>query len=84
MRTITLNARYIVLLNNPKDRSSIIHLAKQMSPHNTKYIMEAYKQAVVDVKWGYLVFDFNISTPEKFRIRNRLYPTDDMLIFVPV
>ncbi len=31
-RTISLNAHYIVMFNNPRDRSQIRHLARQMYP----------------------------------------------------
>ena len=35
-RTISLNCHYIVLFKNPRDRSQIMHLAKQMYPGQTK------------------------------------------------
>jgi len=45
MRTISLNAQYIVLFKNPRDSSLFIHIAKQLYPHNSRFAHEAYVDA---------------------------------------
>ena len=41
-RTISLNAHYLVVFKNPRDKSQIIHLAKQICPGEVNYAKEAF------------------------------------------
>ena len=56
MRTISLNAQYIVLFKNPCDSSQFVHLAKQLYLHNLRF---AHKSCVDAMKrlYGYLLLD---------------------------
>jgi len=45
MRTISLNAQYIVLFKNPRDNSQFAHLERQLYPHTSRFAVEAYKNA---------------------------------------
>ena len=36
-RTINLNSQYTIIFDNPRDRSQIRYLARQMFPHNSKF-----------------------------------------------
>jgi len=56
MRTISLNAQYIILFKNPRDNSQFVHLAKQMYPRNSAYAIEAYTDATRE-PYGYLLLD---------------------------
>lgn len=67
-REISLNTNYIIVFKNPRDRSQISHLARQISPLDTRYIQEAYLDATA-VPHGYLLIDLNQTTPENIRIR---------------
>ena len=67
-RTISLNTHYLVFFNNPRDRSVISNLARQMAPQNPSYIIDAYRQ-VSRRGHGYLVFDFKQNTPDHLRVR---------------
>lgn len=44
-RNITLNAHYIVLFRNPRDKSQVSNLAKQMYPGQVKFMQEAFADA---------------------------------------
>ena len=76
-RTISLNATYIVLFKNPRDRSQVTHLDKQIYPRGRGVLTAAYRDAIGSVPCSYIVIDFNQSTPERFRIRNTLFPDED-------
>ena len=67
-RTISLNANYLVLYKNVRDRSQIMHLAKQMFPLRSKYFLESYIDAT-SPPFGYLLIDFKASTPDVLRLR---------------
>lgn len=74
-RTITLNAKYIVLFKNPRDKLQIAILARQMYPGKASFFMEAYEDAT-KVPYGYLVVDLNTDTLESCRLRTGLFPPD--------
>ena len=44
-RSSSLNSDYMAIFKNARDQSQIQHLAKQVMPTNTKFLMEAYKDA---------------------------------------
>ena len=76
-RTISLNATYIVLLKNPSDMSQVSHLDKQVYPGGNGLLTPAYHNTTSSRAHSYMVIDFNQSTPEKFRLRNTLFPDED-------
>lgn len=83
-RTISLNAHYIVVFKNPRDRVQIQTLSRQVCPENSRYIQEAYKDAT-DIPFGYLVFDLKQSTPDLHRYRTNIFPSDvpQDIVYIP-
>lgn len=71
-RTISLNSHYMVLFKNPRDRSQIIHLAKQMYPKQNYFLQEAYKMATAE-PFSYLLVDLKQDTPDHLRLRGDLF-----------
>ena len=74
-RTISLNSHYLVVFKNPRDASSITHLAKQMYPGNIRFMQEAYRDATIK-PYGYLFIDLKPDTDERLRLRTSIFPTD--------
>lgn len=74
-RDISLNAHYIVCLKNPRDRQQIRYLARQIYPENPDFIQEAYNDAT-SMPYGYLLFDLTQTTPDKYRYRTSIFPSD--------
>ncbi|XP_044591455.1 uncharacterized protein LOC123269684 [Cotesia glomerata] len=72
-RDISLNANYIVIFKNPRDRSQIQHLARQVNPENTRFLQEIYYDATSSPH-GYLLLDLKQSTPENCRFRSCIFP----------
>ena len=50
------NAHYMILFKNPRDASQIMPLARQMYPHNVKFLREMYKDATKQ-PYSYLFID---------------------------
>jgi hypothetical protein len=75
MRTISLNSHYMILLKNPRDKSQIISLARQLYPTNMKYLQEVYKDAT-SRPFGYLLLDLTADTPEGLRCRTLITSSD--------
>lgn len=70
-RTISLNASYLIIFKNPRDKHQISFLGRQMYPGESKFFIEAYKDAT-GIPYGYLLIDYKTDTPEKFRLRTDL------------
>ena len=84
-RTISLNAHYIFLFNNPRDKRQVESLAQQMFPKQTKILTEAYFDSIERNPFGYLLIDLKQSTPTCLRLRTNILPTDreQLIIYVP-
>lgn len=71
-RTISLNAQYMIAFKNPRDPSQINHLAKQMFPANSGYMLDAFLKAT-SVPHGYLFIDLTQGTPDAYRLRTSIF-----------
>ena len=82
MRTISLNSHYLVIFRNPRDKSQINHLGKQMYPGNMKFLQQSYNDAT-SKPYGYLLVDLKPDTPEEIRLRTNIFPGETTLVYVP-
>jgi hypothetical protein len=83
-RDVSLNATVVIVFKNPRDSSSIINFAKQFSPGNTKYIVDAYKEAT-KTAYSYLLFDLHQNTPENLRVRSNILRSEwPIRVFLPL
>ena len=71
MRTISLNAHYLVLFKQPRDISQIETLGRQMHPRQAKLFLSAYQYAV-QRHFGYLLIDLKSTTDDRLRLRSNL------------
>ena len=71
-RTINLNCNYTILFNNPRDRSQIKYLAREMYPDNSKFLISAFMDASKE-KHGYLFIDNKQETDEKLRVQTKIF-----------
>lgn len=83
MRTISINSDFLVLFNSPRSKGTVINIARDFSPGNTSYVLEAYNKAVSAGAHSYLILDFRQQVPNRFRVRDRIYPSAEMNIYVP-
>jgi len=74
-RTVSLNAQYLVLFKNPRDKSQIDCLARQMYPGHVSFLVAAFQEATKQ-SYGYLFIDLRPETPEDLRVRTRIFPSD--------
>ena len=80
-RTISLNCNYIIILNNPRDRAQIYHLARQMFPENSQFLLECFNDAVENREYGYLFLDFTQTTPRSFRVQTGILPNEIRIVY---
>jgi hypothetical protein len=81
MRTITLNAHYIILFKNPRDRQQVKFLSRQMFDEDAKYMQEAFIDAT-SKPHGYLVIDVKQETPDEVRLRTSILPHEPVYTYV--
>ena len=81
-RTINLNSHYLILFRNPRDKSQISYIARQMYPGNTKFVIDAYNKAT-SIPHGYLLFDFRQETDEALRLRSSIFPGTLTEVYIP-
>jgi hypothetical protein len=82
MRTVSLNSHYMVIFKNPRDAGQIRHLANQLFPGQTKYLIDSYKQAT-STPHGYLLLDLTQNTLENNRVLSGILPTEEGYYYIP-
>lgn len=80
MRNINLNSHYLVLFKNPRDKSQVTHLARQMFPGKNKSFQEIFHDATSPA-FGYLLLDFHPMTDEHLRMRTGIFPGDKHYVY---
>ena len=81
-RVISQNAHYIVLLRNRRDASVVSSLARQVSPYNTRYIVDAFLNATKK-PYSYLLFDLHSASEDILRLRTNIFPEESpMVVFM--
>lgn len=80
-RTISLNTHYMILFKNPRDKTQISHLSKQMFPGKNNFMLEAYKNAVSS-PYGYLLIDLRQETPDHLRLRTDIFPHQNQVVYI--
>lgn len=81
-RSISLNCHYIMVMNNPRDRSQISYLAREMYPTNPKFIVECYEDAT-NAEYGYLFLDFKQNTKNECRVTTNIFPNQKRVCYIP-
>ena len=70
-RDLSLNMDYIVLFKNVRDSSQIGHLARQMFPRNSKFLIWAFQDAT-QKPYGHLFLDLKPNGLESLRVRGNI------------
>lgn len=74
-RDLSLNASYMILFRNPRDKSQIFNFAKQFMPSRPRTVREIYELAT-KLPFSYLLFDMNQITEERYRLISHLFSED--------
>lgn len=82
-RNVSLQSTYLALMKNPRDASSIAHLAKQLKPGQTRFLTNVFADATEN-PYSYLFVDLHQQTPEKMRFRSRILKGEEpQIAYVP-
>lgn len=81
LRLTSLNAHGLLYFRNVRDASIISKLNSQCYPTKEQFLQTAYNLAVRK-QWGCLYIDFQPRTPDILRVRNGMFWTPDLEIYV--
>ena len=74
-RDISLNAKYLVLLENVRDKNQILYLARQEYPEDRHNIYKAYLHATIQPH-SYFILYFAQDTDGKLKFRTNVFPDE--------
>lgn len=78
-RQISLNVKYIHIHKNPRENAQIASLARQISPGDWKWIVEAYHE-ITKQPHGCMLVDLTQETQEVLRFRSNIFPENFPMI----
>ncbi|XP_067685645.1 uncharacterized protein [Haliotis asinina] len=79
--TIALNTWYLVLFKNVRDILQMMTLGQQLFPGRAGILVEAYIDAMKQ-PYGYVVLDMSPRAEDKPRLRTRIFPGEDPIVYV--
>ena len=71
-RTRSLNTHYLVVFKNPRDKSQVEFLARQILPRNPKTLIHIF-EAATERPHSYLFLDLTQECPDRLRFRSHLF-----------
>jgi hypothetical protein len=78
-RDISLNAKYLVLLKNFRDKTQSTYLARQVHPQNSASLYEAYLDATKEPH-GYFISDFAQDIDNLLTFRTYVFPDEGPVV----
>jgi len=81
-KSINLNCHYLILFRNPRDTSQIKRLGQQIFAGESKLLVDAYKDCMQEA-YSYLVIDLSPNAEHKHRLRTKIFPGEDTIIYLP-
>ena len=74
-KTIGINAWYMVLFDNVRDKNQVMYLGRQLHPRKSKSFVSLYESAVKK-PWSYLVLDLSPGMFDVLRLRTGVFPDE--------
>jgi len=81
-RDTSLNAKYLVVLKNVRDKNQFMFLARQVYPENSASLYKAYLDAT-HIPHGYLLLDLSQDIDDRLRFRTDIFPTEQTIVYSP-
>ena len=71
-RTRSLNTHYYIIFKNPRDKSQLEYLARQILPRKSKSLIDVFESATSQPH-QYLFLDFTQECPDIYRFRSHIF-----------
>ncbi len=79
-RTIALNTWYLILMKNMRDASQLMVLGRQLYPGKSKGLLDTYRDALSE-NHGYLILDMCPHSDDRYRVRTRVFPGEEPIVY---
>ena len=79
--TISMNAKYIEVFRSPRSLLQLQYLNSQIFPNSKNILSQTYKDVMSQDPYGYVVIDLTAHCPEELRIRTKIFPGEDTIIY---
>lgn len=79
-KTISLQMHYLVLFRNPRDKSQICTLGRQLFPGKTKAFQSVYDDALSN-PYSYLVIDLSPHSDQSYQLRTNIFPKEEPIVY---
>ena len=76
-RDISLNATYIILFKNIRDKSQIMYYLRQLQPGKSQWLFEAFEDCTKD-PYTHMLFDMHQLQKDHLRIRGNITPNNKL------
>jgi hypothetical protein len=80
LRTITLNAHYLIIFPNPRNPSQFFRIASQIFPNKYKSLIKVYEE-ISKIPYNYLLIDTSILCPEHLRVRSDILNINGSIVY---
>lgn len=81
-RDISLNSSYLIFFKNPRDKTQIRFLGRQLCPENPKFVEDAYRDAT-SKPHGYLMIDLKQYTNDLYRFKTNVFLNEYSVCYIP-
>jgi Cdc6-like AAA superfamily ATPase len=82
-RQISINVKYFHIHKNPRENNQIYSIARQISPVNSKWIVQSYYEATKNTPYSCLLLDMTQTCPQYLRVRSSYLPHESpMLVWI--
>lgn len=82
-RNISLNAKYMVIFKNPRDKSQFLPLARQVHTEAPSELLQVYKECTI-APHGYIFLDLTQEVDDTLRFRTELFNKDFFITYCKV
>lgn len=79
--TINLNAKYLEIFRSPRSLLQLAYLNNQIFPHKPNLLIDAYNDVMENNKYGYIIIDITAHCPDELRVRTKIFPNEQTIIF---
>jgi hypothetical protein len=81
-RTIALNTWYLIIFKVIRDMGQLMTLGRQLYPGKSGVLVETYRDVML-TPYSYLVIDLTPHAKDEYRLRTRVFPGVDPIVYVP-
>ena len=79
--TINVNAKYIEIFRSPRSLMQLRYLNSQLFPDCPGLLVDSYNDVMKCNQYGYLVIDLTANCPDEIRIRTKVFPGEQTIVY---